>query len=43
MAIAGGTVEELARSIQEIFSSSYGEPFGYEECFNVAKQIWKVK
>jgi pyridoxine 5'-phosphate synthase PdxJ len=34
-----GTVEELARSIQEICSSSFGEPFGYEECFNAAKHI----
>ncbi|WP_167549557.1 GNAT family N-acetyltransferase [Paenibacillus borealis] len=35
------TVEELARSIQEIFSSSFGEPFGYEGCFNTAKKIWE--
>ncbi|WP_238653842.1 GNAT family N-acetyltransferase [Paenibacillus piscarius] len=35
------TVEELARSIQEIFSSSFGEPFGYEGCFIAAKKIWE--
>ncbi|WP_083684924.1 DUF1871 family protein [Paenibacillus sp. FSL R7-0333] len=27
------TVDELAKSIQEIFSSSFDEPFGYEENF----------
>lgn len=36
------TVEEMARRIQEIFSSSFGEPFGYEECFNTANQIWEL-
>jgi hypothetical protein len=36
------TVEELARRIQDIFSSSFGEPFGYEECLNTAKQIWEL-
>lgn len=36
------TVEELASRIQEIFSISFGEPFGYEECFKKAKQIWKL-
>lgn len=35
------TVEELARSIQKIFSSSFGELFGYENCFHVAKKIWE--
>lgn len=35
------TVEELARSIQEIFTSSFGEPFGYERCFIAAKKIWE--
>lgn len=35
------TVEELASSIQEIFSSSFGEPFGYEDCFHAAKKIWE--
>ncbi|KUP23386.1 DUF1871 family protein [Paenibacillus sp. DMB5] len=36
------TVEELARRIQDIFSSSFGEPFGYEECFNTANRIWEL-
>ncbi|WP_161783530.1 DUF1871 family protein [Paenibacillus tyrfis] len=34
------TLEELARSIQEIFSLSFGEPFKYERCLSVADQIW---
>lgn len=36
------TVEELARNIQEIFTSSFGEPFGYDVCFKRAKQIWEL-
>ncbi|MBP2110566.1 GNAT family N-acetyltransferase [Paenibacillus silagei] len=35
------TVEELAKSIQEIFSSNFGEPFRYEGCFIAAKKIWE--
>ncbi|MCP1312221.1 DUF1871 family protein [Paenibacillus tyrfis] len=34
------TLEELARSIQEIFSLSFGESFKYERCLSVANQIW---
>lgn len=36
------TAEELAISIQAIFSSSFGQTFGYEECLKQAEQIWKM-
>ncbi|MWC30629.1 DUF1871 family protein [Paenibacillus sp. MMS18-CY102] len=39
-AIDAISVDDLARSIQQIFEYSFGEPFRFEGCLKVAGQIW---
>lgn len=40
--IHSNTVDELALNIQNVFSTSFGEPFKYNNCLNVASKIWTL-